>query len=295
MYIANVLTVTGFLLSQAVAHGLITRIKGDNGVVMPGLTVMDGMPRGCPSAACGAQGDTAIIRDQEMDGNKASPLGRTNTGGPVNPATVINSFMGAGNSNSKRAAFTDQRRQMINDAASIITNAGGAILNGAQDLADATPFGGAIKNAQSAVDDVAGLVPGMGSGAMTSSDSKENGNQQYAGHGSSKGLPTPNENSIITMTYHQVNQDGAGPLFADIDATSGGTDPRAFKSAEVIKNVPGVAGFSTSSTMDYDVQVKVPSGMKCRGTVGATRNVCIVRVRNNAISGPFGGSAAFTN
>lgn len=34
---------------------------------------------------------------------------------------------------------------MINDAASVITNAGGTILNGAQDLADATPFGSAVK------------------------------------------------------------------------------------------------------------------------------------------------------
>ncbi|KAB8228047.1 uncharacterized protein BDW43DRAFT_316254 [Aspergillus alliaceus] len=76
---------------------------------------------------------------------------------------------------------------------------------------------------------------------------------------------------------------------------SSGTDPRAFKSAQVIKNIPGVTGFPTSSTMNYDVQVKVPSGMKCSGTVGAALNVCIVRVRNNAISGPFGGSAAFTN
>lgn len=46
--------------------------------------------------------------------------------------------------------------------------------------------------------------------------------------------------------------------------------------------------------MDYAVKVQVPQGMKCTGTVGAAKNVCIVRVRNNAISGPFGGSGAFT-
>lgn len=93
----------------------------------------------------------------------------------------------------------------------------------------------------------------------------------------------------------KVNQDGAGPLSADIDATSGGTDIKAFKPAKVIQNIPGVAGFSTSSTMDYEVKVQLPSGMKCSGVVGNTKNVCIMRVRNNAISGPFGGSAAFTN
>lgn len=72
-------------------------------------------------------------------------------------------------------------------------------------------------------------------------------------------------------------------------------DPKAFKSAKVIQNIPGVAGFSTSSTMDYEVKVQVPSGTKCTGVVGGIESVCIVRVRNNAISGPFGGSAAFTN
>lgn len=72
-------------------------------------------------------------------------------------------------------------------------------------------------------------------------------------------------------------------------------DPKAFKPANVIQNIPGVAGFSTSSTMDYEVKVQLPSGMKCTGVVGGIENICIVRVRNNAISGPFGGSAAFTN
>lgn len=33
---------------------------------MPGLTVADGTPRDCPSARCGAQSDTAIIRQKEL-------------------------------------------------------------------------------------------------------------------------------------------------------------------------------------------------------------------------------------
>jgi hypothetical protein len=35
-------------------------------------------------------------------------------------------------------------------------------------------------------------------------------------------------------------------------------------------------------TMDYEVKVQLPSGMKCSGVVGNTKNVCIMRVRNNA-------------
>lgn len=38
----------------------------------------------------------------------------------------------------------------------------------------------------------------------------------------------------------------------------------------------------------------MPAGMTCQGTVAGVKNVCIVRVANGALAGPFGGSAAFT-
>ncbi|KAJ5485723.1 hypothetical protein N7530_000023 [Penicillium desertorum] len=283
------------LATQAAAHGLITRIKGANGVEMPGLTVVDGTRRDCPSAACGGQKDTAVIRDQEMGSIKASALGRTLISGPVDPKRVIVDFMTANTDARVHTRHFPQARQLINDAASVVTNAGGAVLNGAQDIVDKTPFGGAIKGAQSAVDDVAGALPRTKSGAITPSGTVEKGIEDYAGKGSVNGLPSVSDVGVITMIYHQVNQDGAGPLSADIDPTSGGTDSKSFKPAKVIQNIPGVAGFSTSSTMDYEVKVQLPSGMKCTGVVGNIKDVCIVRVRNNAISGPFGGSAAFTN
>ncbi|KAE8377577.1 hypothetical protein BDV26DRAFT_304869 [Aspergillus bertholletiae] len=273
MLFIKAITLTGLAVSQVAAHGLITRVKGHNGIDMPGLTIQDGIPRDCPSAACGAQKDTAIIRDAEFGSVKASPLGRTLGGGPVSPAIVINNFMGAGT--HKRSRLPASHRRV-------------------QDLADATPFGGTIKSIQSTIDDAMAILPGTGSGAVTGKGVKENGMQLYSGKGASIGLPTASPEGVVTMIYHQVNQDGAGPLSAEIDPSSGGTDPKAFKSAQVIENIPGIAGFSTSSTMDYAVKVQVPKGMKCTGTVGAAKNVCIVRVRNNAISGPFGGSAAFT-
>ena len=39
----------------------------------------------------------------------------------------------------------------------------------------------------------------------------------------------------------------------------------------------------------------MPAGMQCSGSVGGATNVCIVRLKNGAGAGPFGGSAAFTN
>lgn len=57
--------------------------------------VVDGTPRDCPSAACGGQKDTAVIRDQEMGSIKASALGRTLSSGAVDPKRVIVDFMGS--------------------------------------------------------------------------------------------------------------------------------------------------------------------------------------------------------
>jgi hypothetical protein len=98
------------------------------------------------------------------------------------------------------------------------------------------------------------------------------------------------------MTFHQVNQDGAGPLTAMIDATSGGTDPAAFQKATVTQDVPGIGigGLSAAAVKDFPVKVQMPAGMTCSGSAGGADNVCIVRMQNAALAGPFGGSAAFT-
>lgn len=60
---------------------------------MPGLTVVDGTPRDCSTARCGAQSDTAIIRARELGTSKASALGRTTGSGPIDPTIMMNNFM----------------------------------------------------------------------------------------------------------------------------------------------------------------------------------------------------------
>ncbi|EAS33666.2 cell surface protein Mas1 [Coccidioides immitis RS] len=292
MKFSNIVALSALVAgSQVAAHGTITLIKGANGVNMPGLTVVDGTPRGCASAACGAQKDTAIIRPGEM-GSRASALGRTSYGA-VDPRNVMNAFMG---SNSKRRHAREflNARQLLNEAASAITGPAGAVLNGIQDLVQATPLGPIVDNIQNVGNALGGAVPGMASGSVTPRGTMETGVQQHSGMGQSGGLPTVSSDGMITMIYHQVNQDGAGPLVAEIDPSSGGQDPSAFQKAKVVENVPGVAGFSTSSNSDFEIKVKMPEGMKCAGTIGSAKNVCVARVRNTAISGPFGGAAAFT-
>ncbi|CAI6332839.1 unnamed protein product [Periconia digitata] len=246
--------------AAANAHGVITEVQGANGVNMPGLSVADGTPRDCASPLCGSEADTSIIRTKEM-GGKASALGRT-ANGPVDAASAIATFMGTGAGAAAGTAAT--KRQLL-----------GGLLGG-----------GKGKGAGGAA----------GAGTKTAKGTTEQGVAAAAGAGASSGLPTTADDGTITMTFHQVNQDGAGPLSAQIDATSGGTDPAAFQDATVTQNVPGIGigGLSAASTMDFPVKVQMPAGMTCQGTAGGASNVCVVRMQNKALAGPFGGSAAFT-
>ncbi|KAF1359746.1 hypothetical protein EJ07DRAFT_178207 [Lizonia empirigonia] len=237
--------VAAAIASSVSAHGVITQVQGANGVTMPGLSAIDGTPRDSGNPASGSEADTSIIRAKEM-GGKASALGRTQGGGPVDAAAAISNFMGTGAAGGAAPA-TNNKRGLL-DA-----------------LTD--PKGTAEKGVAAA-----------------------------AGQGASSGLPTTADDGTITMTFHQVNQDGAGPLTAQIDATSGGTDPAAFQDATVTQNVPGIGigGLSAASVMDFPVKVQMPQGMTCQGSAGGAQNVCIVRMQNAALAGPFGGSAAFT-
>lgn len=201
--------------------------------------VIDGTPRDCASPRCGSEADTSIIRTRELGGGKASALGRTQGGGPVDAAAAVAKFMGTAANKVKRAPQK---------------------------------------------------------GTKTAKGTTEGGVAAAAGSGATSGLPTSGDDGTISMTFHQVNQDGAGPLTAAIDPTSGGTDPAAFVTAKVTQDVPGIGigGLSGVSTTDFPVKVQMPAGMTCSGTVAGVQNVCVVRLQNAALAGPFGGSAAFT-
>jgi hypothetical protein len=133
-------------------------------------------------------------------------------------------------------------------------------------------------------------------GTKTPSGTVETAVKAAAGAGGSSGLPTTADDGTLTMTFHQVNQDGAGPLTAAVDPTSGGTSAAAFQTAEVTQNVPGIGigGLSAAQTMDFPVAIQMPAGMTCSGSVAGAENVCVAKLQNSALAGPFGGSVAFT-
>ncbi|KAM0369179.1 hypothetical protein ACHAPY_011116 [Fusarium culmorum] len=237
------------------AHGVVVSVEGANGVSMPGLSIADGTPRDCSSNGCGSQADTAIIRDRELGTSEASALGRTQGNGPVDASVMIANFLGTSGSNN------------------VPTNNGSDSGVGVEDDLSGLNRGGRNNNRKQRRQ-LGNLLGGLFGGGR--------------GGGNGEKADKPNESSI--------NQDGAGPMRADIDATSGGTDPDAFQSAEVTNDVPGVGfgGLSLATNTDFPLTVKMPQGMTCEGTVGGANNVCIVRVRNSAAAGPFGGSGAFT-
>ncbi|KAI8949582.1 cell surface protein [Xylaria longipes] len=263
------------LLAMVAGHGLVTSVQGANGVTMPGLSVADGTPRDCSSNGCGSQADTSIIRDRELGTNKASALGRTEGNGPVDASAMIANFM---------------------NGTGAPTNKGAASSSGIED--DLSALKGATQNKRGVFGDLlSGLTGGGGDNKGTKSEQAvEDSVAASAGQGASSGLPTCSDDGSITMTFRQINQDGAGPLKADVDGTSGGTDTDAFETAEVTQDVPGlpIGGLSLATNTDFPVTVQMPAGMTCDASVGGVDNVCIVRVRNGAIAGPFGGSAAFT-
>ncbi|OLN86174.1 hypothetical protein CCHL11_04117 [Colletotrichum chlorophyti] len=93
--------------------------------------------------------------------------------------------------------------------------------------------------------------------------------------------------STLTVTLHQVNADGAGPFFCDLDPTSNSLGGSGQIPLQVTNNVPGVNGFSQAKTQQFNITVQLPPDLQCSGA--STGNVCTVRCRNNAVAGPFGG------
>lgn len=259
MQYSSTVLIAAFAATNVLAHGVITAVNGANGVTLPGLSVADGTPRDCATPACGSEADTSIIRQNEIGTSKASALGRTNGGGPVDAAKMMAIFMDGASSNSSAV----KAARAIHEAA----------------LARRV-----------------NLPRADNGGTKTPKGTSETAVKASTGAAVPNGLPTTKDDGTIAMTFHQVNQDGAGPLTAQIDATSGGTDAAAFKDAEVTQNVPGigVGGLSAATTTEFPVAVQMPAGMTCQGSVGGATNVCVARLQNSALAGPFGGSVAFT-
>ncbi|KAJ7487415.1 hypothetical protein B0H11DRAFT_1720897 [Mycena galericulata] len=121
---------------------------------------------------------------------------------------------------------------------------------------------------------------------------KAGGNNDVAAQlaaASQAGLPTAGADGSVTMTLHQVNQDGAGPYTCDVSGDGGNT----FQAATVTTQVPGAFGLSLAAAKDFPLVAQMPAGMAC--TAGPNGDACIMRCRNPALAGPFGSCVAVSN
>ncbi|KAH7467574.1 hypothetical protein FOMA001_g14950 [Fusarium oxysporum f. sp. matthiolae] len=271
----------------AQAHGTITRVIGANGVVMPGLTSKNTPRKFEP----GANGEQSLMELLDL----LRPLLLERSKGPVDGSRVIKTFMQGIKSRSLADTILGGGEEATREAVSFVTGNAGAVVNGVQDGIESSPVGGLALGAEHGVNGLLDDFFQTAKGVPSPRGYIEDGVQNYTGVGAKLGLPTTASDGTLKLIYHQVNEDGAGPLLVDIDFTSGGTDPKAFKSAEVVQNIIGVLGFSTVSSTDFPVIVRVPTGKACSGKVAGVSGVCIARVRNSATAGPFGGAAAFTH
>lgn len=85
-------------------------------------------------------------------------------------------------------------------------------------------------------------------------------------------------------------------MTAAIDPTSCGSDPDAFVGVDILQDVPGsgLSGLSISTNTDYKMIIQMPEDMICKCSMAGVNNICVVRIRNQALAGPFGGSGIVT-
>ncbi|KAI8807875.1 hypothetical protein BJ742DRAFT_666507, partial [Cladochytrium replicatum] len=100
-------------------------------------------------------------------------------------------------------------------------------------------------------------------------------------------LPSTSATGVLTLTYHQVNGDGAGPHTLSLDTTAQGQT--FVPGPTAVTPVPGRRGRSRARAEDFQMQIQIPPGTKCTG--GPNGNACILRLQNPNRS-QFGGCVA---
>jgi len=76
-------------------------------------------------------------------------------------------------------------------------------------------------------------------------------------------VTTVKAGTVLAVTIHQVNADGAGPYECDLDMTS---DTGVIsQNLTVTNNVPGENGISEAFTEDFVINVAMPDDLACTG------------------------------
>ncbi|KAF3314332.1 hypothetical protein TWF173_004935 [Orbilia oligospora] len=111
---------------------------------------------------------------------------------------------------------------------------------------------------------------------------------------SKKLMPQATAGGWMKIRIHQVNIDGAGPYRCRIDQT--GTANSFGQWLWPTHNIAGNKYSFNVGTIHKSnnwIHLPIPAGIRCGGTAGPYKNVCIIRCENQAVNGPFGGCLAF--
>ncbi|KAI0390581.1 hypothetical protein F5Y17DRAFT_53019 [Xylariaceae sp. FL0594] len=100
-------------------------------------------------------------------------------------------------------------------------------------------------------------------------------------------LPQVTPGGELNMTLHQVNSDGGGPYTCAINADGTG---ETWQDITVTTTPPGKNSRNRSgAATDFPLIAAIPDDQACTGTVAGQDNTCLVRCKNGARAGPFGG------
>lgn len=100
-------------------------------------------------------------------------------------------------------------------------------------------------------------------------------------------LPQVTAGGELNMTLHQVNSDGGGPYTCAINADGTG---ESWEDIDVTTTPPGKNSRNRDgAATDFPLVAAIPEDQTCTGTVAGQANACLVRCKNDAGAGPFGG------
>ncbi|KAI8626214.1 hypothetical protein F5Y19DRAFT_229964 [Xylariaceae sp. FL1651] len=100
-------------------------------------------------------------------------------------------------------------------------------------------------------------------------------------------LPQVSQGGSVNMTLHQINSDGGGPYTCAINADGTG---QTWQDITVTTTPPGKNSRNPSGAKtDFPLVAAIPADQTCTGTVAGQANTCLVRCKNAARAGPFGG------
>ncbi|KAI0487062.1 hypothetical protein F4859DRAFT_502328 [Xylaria cf. heliscus] len=100
-------------------------------------------------------------------------------------------------------------------------------------------------------------------------------------------LPQVTQGGELNMTLHQVNADGGGPYTCEINADATG---QTWEDLTVTTTPPGKNSRNREgAATDFPLVAAIPDDQTCTGTVAGQDNACLVRCKNAARAGPFGG------